>query len=799
MSTITSTGNISALLSGDPVWFDDAQITGANFWADHFLYGIDDVFSGNFSENISTTNTYADVDLYGANGRALITGKGLLASSGSISNIDFSGDGGTFNFNGALQFGANGVTSVTIKSMEGHVGSEGFLMQGNLKINQNGVSGSVTRLVTYTHGMTLEYLGNFAADSDSGTLTKITLTDASGSFSIAGSYSAAIYYDAIDGATTISEVLDSAALFDKDDTLTVIDGNRDWHGFNGKDKLIGGAGGDNLFGHSGNDTLTGNAGSDYLDGGIGDDTLDGGVAADVMAGGAGNDKYMADDSADSVLETAGEGTDTVTSTASFDMSAQAQEVEILVLAGAAHIDATGNALNNTITGNAGNNRIDGGAGADKMSGGAGNDIYVVDNAGDGVTDTGGADTVEASISYVLGMNIEALALTGSDNITGTGNTGINTITGNSGNNTLNGGTGADTLMGGSGDDVYIVDSTGDVVSEIAGEGFDTVMAAATCTLGAELENLILTGTRPANGTGNAGDNTIIGNTGINTLDGGGGFDTLSGGLGNDTYVVHDINSVIVETTGGGSDTVRAEIDYALDLELENLVLLGAARVGTGNAVANTITGTNGNDTIDGGGSIDKLIGGAGDDTYYVENTRDTVSEGTNAGNDTVYSTAGSYTLGANIENLYITGNAVTAIGNGSNNLLDATGTLMANTLSGMAGNDTLDGGDYADTLIGGTGADSFVFTSTDGTSDTVTDFSRMQGDKLDISDLLIGFDPATSDITQFVRIDTVGTGSVLFVDADGGGDNFVQIATLTRATGLTNEQDLLNAGVLIAS
>jgi Ca2+-binding RTX toxin-like protein len=144
----------------------------------------------------------------------------------------------------------------------------------------------------------------------------------------------------------------------------------------------------------------------------------------------------------------------------------------------------------------------------------------------------------------------------------------------------------------------------------------------------------------------------------------------------------------------------------------------------------------------------------------------------------------------------MTGGAVTGIGNTGNNIIDSTGSSVGNTLSGMNGDDTLDGGMGADILTGGSGADNFKFTATDGASDTVTDFSRVQGDRIDISDLLAGFN--ADEITQFVRIDTVGTGSVLFVDADGGGDSFVQIATFTRATGLPDEDALLTAGVLIA-
>ena len=271
---------------------------------------------------------------------------------------------------------------------------------------------------------------------------------------------------------------------------------------------------------------------------------------------------------------------------------------------------TGGAGNDTLSGVAGNDALNGGAGADMMSGGLGNDTYVVDSTGDVVTEaaSAGTDTVSASVTYTLSADVENLTLTGTAAINGTGNSLANMITGNAGNNTLNGGVGADTMLGGLGNDTYVVDSTGDVVTEAASAGTDTVSASVTYSLSANVENLTLTGTAAINGTGNSLANVITSNAGNNTLNGGAGADTMSGGLGNDTYVVDNTGDVVTEAASAGTDTVSASVTYTLSANVENLTLTGTAAInGTGNSLANVITGNVRNNTLNGGAGADFFV------------------------------------------------------------------------------------------------------------------------------------------------------------------------------------------------
>jgi Ca2+-binding RTX toxin-like protein len=386
---------------------------------------------------------------------------------------------------------------------------------------------------------------------------------------------------------------------DGDDTLTGSTGDDslaggaglDWAYYNGAGSAVsvnltttaaqntGGAGSDTLttiehvLGSNYHDTLTGNSAGNQLDGGAGNDTLDGGTGNDTLKGGSGNDTYIANAAGDVVIENAGAGTDSVQSSVTHTLAAN---VEHLTLTGTGNASGNGNSLANQLTGNSGNNTLNGGTGNDTMAGGLGNDTYVVNAAGDVVTEAAaaGSDLVQASTSHTLQANVEHLTLTGAGNSSGNGNSLDNLLTGNSKNNALNGGSGNDTMAGGAGNDSYSVNAAGDVVTEGAGAGTDSVSASLSYTLGANVENLTLTGAGNAIGTGNtlnnkitgnSGNNTLIGNSGADTITGGKGADTLTGGTGIDTFdynALTDATDTITDfTAGAGGD--KLDIDTLL--------------------------------------------------------------------------------------------------------------------------------------------------------------------------------------------------------------------------------------------
>ncbi len=380
---------------------------------------------------------------------------------------------------------------------------------------------------------------------------------------------------------------------------------------------------DEISAGSGNDILFGLRGDDALYGGDGNDVLNGGIGADMMYGGLGNDSYYVDNVDDVVTENLHEGTDTVYASVNYALQV-GQEVEFLrANAGATGLVLTGNELNDyivglggndTLNGNDGNDALAGGAGndmlnggngndvlngqagADLMSGGAGNDTYYVDNAVDKVFEAvgGGSDTVFAYVNYALqaGQEVEFLrANAGATGLTLTGNEFANTIVGLTGNDALNGGDGNDTLNGGDGNDAL---------------------------------------------AGGNGNDTINGGNGDDISNGQAGADLMSGGAGNDTYYVDNAVDKVFEAVGGGSDTVFAYVNYALQAGQEVEALRGFAGatglILTGNEFNNLLVGLTGDDTLNGGNGNDTLNGGNGNDVLNGMFGIDLMAGG--AGNDT---------------------------------------------------------------------------------------------------------------------------------------------------------------------
>ncbi|KAB2928798.1 MAG: hypothetical protein F9K30_00170 [Dechloromonas sp.] len=414
------------------------------------------------------------------------------------------------------------------------------------------------------------------------------------------------------------------------------------------ENAVGGSGNDHILGNQLANRLDGGAGNDQLYGLDGNDILDGKAGADTLIGGDGDDIYYIDNLLDVLTETS--GTDEVRSTVSHTLGT---DFEHLTLLGSAALNATGNAAANILTGNDGANVLDGLAGADTLSGGKGNDTYVIDDAGDVVVENltalqgGGVDLVRSAISFDLGdssngnerSQIENLTLTGSADLTATGNALANLLTGNAGANILDGGLGSDTLKGAAGNDTYRVDlvrngttatvKLEDVVSEAAGEGSDTVelrlrdgldysfaTAVSTLILDAHVEALDAdaTGTLKLNLTGNALGNTLTGNAAANTLTGLAGDDHLLGGDGNDLLIG---GLGLDQLDGGdGSDVFRFDsilnavtnVDEIFDftsltdiLQLENGIFtrLAAGNLDAGNFFAGgaTVSAQDANDFI----------------------------------------------------------------------------------------------------------------------------------------------------------------------------------------------------------
>ncbi|MCY1275697.1 Bifunctional hemolysin/adenylate cyclase precursor [compost metagenome] len=526
-----------------------------------------------------------------------------------------------------------------------------------------------------------------------------------------------------------------------------------------------------IEGFAGNDQLTGGVANDHLDGGAGNDVLIGGLGFDRMLGGDGSDIYYVDNLFDIVSETSAAaatgGTDSVYSAlGAYTLGANVENLRLLA-AGAAN--GTGNTLANTLFAGAGNNVLNGGAGVDTAS-------YLHATA---------AVTVSLAITTA-----QATGGSGSDTLLAfenlTGSNFNDTLTGNAGANTLNGGVGADRMTGGDGSDIYYVDNASDIVNETnavaATGGTDTVYSSlGSYTLLSNVENLRLLATGTANGIGNLLNNTIFAGAGNNRLNGVFGNDTVSYLYATAAVTVSLVVTTAQATGGSGSDTLG---------NFDNL---------TGSRFNDTLTGNVQANTLDGGVGADRMTGSDGADLYYVDNAGDIVSEtnavATTGGVDSVFSSLGAYTLGANVENLRL-------LASGAAN---GTGNALNNTLFAGAGNNILNGGAGVDTAsyLHATAAvtASLSVTTAQATggsgSDTLLAFENLTGSRF--NDILTG-NAGANILDGGAGVDrmTGGDGSDVYY-VDNVGDIFSETNAVAATGGTDSVYSFLGAYTLGAN
>ena|GEM_PF-1589423 len=248
---------------------------------------------------------------------------------------------------------------------------------------------------------------------------------------------------------------------------------------------------------------------------------------------------------------------------------------------------------------------------------------------------------------------------------------------------------------------------------------------------------------------------------------------LDGGVALPNYFAGDNTIINATTSATDTSTLTSWLTQRADLTL------------VGTTSNNLLTGGQGDDTLDGSAGADTMAGGYGDDVYIADNAGDVVTEGLNAGVDTVKTSLATYTLGANVENLVLTGTgAQSGFGNSLNNTLTSNG--VGATLNGGAGNDVLVSNGGVDTLTGGAGNDTFYFKKMPAGTVQITDFTHGQ-DVLDLHTILGGYQGTNPVTDQWLKFQSDASGTTVYVDADGptGAAGFVAVAKLVGVTSIS--------------
>jgi Ca2+-binding RTX toxin-like protein len=582
----------------------------------------------------------------------------------------------------------------------------------------------------------------------------------------------------------------------------------------GNDLAFALAGNDSLDALDGDDTISGDEGNDTLAGGLGDDQLYGGTDADVLQGGAGNDALFGGSGADTL--DGGDGADALHADGYEDSSHSPTSADsasaVNVLNGGAGNDLlAGGAGPDRLDGGEGNDTLEGGDGIDTLNGGDGNDVLFAlgdrviltgglgadrfaftlassdagsshDIVGDGFTRVSAAgrvtdfNTAQGDLlrsGVVDGMHAgdplvwrgtaaaafratigESLALAGADaadprfldfwtfynatsnqtvvfsdfdrdflvdstdlKIVFDGNVALSPASFTAGTFEAKLGTAAadssSTLPGTSLGDILLGGRGNDTLNSGAGNDIVSGNQGADVLNGSTGNDKVLGGADNDTVYGSDGNDTVWGGTGSDTVDGGNGNDSLYAGGAQDFEgdSIADAATAVNRLTGGaGNDTLYG--DAGADTLYgggDDDELYGGAGDDKlhGEGNDDTLSGGDGNDTLDGGAGANQLTGGAGNDTYHLRSAADVLIESSGGGTDAVMSYVASLVLAPNVENASVMTTAAASLtGNGASNVL--IGGAGADTLVGGLGNDSLDGGLGNNSLTGGGGNDTYT-------------------------------------------------------------------------------------------
>lgn len=617
----------------------------------------------------------------------------------------------------------------------------------------------------------------------------------------------------------------SYATSDTNTVFEALPGFENLEGADNDDLLSGNGDANVLTGNGGDDVLEGRGGGDTLRGGEGDDILRGGGANDIVDGGEGNDTADHQDIGFSINADLSVGQSSYVNGVGNTITDTLTSIENL----------TGSANNDTLTGDDGANVLAGAAGNDELIGGDGDDVLRGDEIGSGtaisisVTNLqgdGGLFFTPTWVGFHNGENFDAIDLggTASQGLERLAEDGVTTALSAEFRRQTEADGGVDgTIFGAGGgiapgetasinlditdldarfftwatmvipsNDAFIAvpddpladpifDADGNFIGPVVIERFGSDVLDAGTEVNNELGAAFLNQTALDQGTVEGG--VIASHPGFN-----GSVGNPAGEPVNILAGLSGPNAV----NGAGFEIDPAVADFSQnggDVPLFRIVIDQLSAAGGDD----TLIAGNGDDVLEGGGGNDLLQGGAGNDTIDGGTGQDTVDYSDQASAVSANLRQGQATIGSDSDTIT---NVENIIGSAFGDHLEGDGN--ANRIEGGDGDDRIEAGGGADTLIGGQGDDVLlgqggadIFVLGDG-HDKVIDF-ELGVDTLDLSSVLAD---AGGTIDGFLALVSDGTDTAVQIDSNGGGDDFVDIATLAGVTGVSADDLVASVSII---